>query len=663
MIPREELSNRLEKAEKFFHKENFLLAKREFEFVYGKEPRDGIHEKIIDCTEKIARQESKSAVYRGKKHMKAGKLSKALACFEKAYAIQQEADLLEQITAIKKKLHKGTYLEELAQAEKKGVGECLAVCNAYLEKVADDEITKKKGICLVKLGQFDAAVRVFSGLGELDNVGKYYSGFAHAKAGQYVSALNLWFSISGANSEMVREQAKKLFPLVFNELHGTPELTTNSHQVLRKICFEMPKEKTLDPIRLLYIRWLWTNEKYLDIAHFLHPPPKELPPSLVNLFAKVYYKLACSSIEFLEKASTFWLTAVYNIEDECLRNVLLDQLQAVYHKHERLSSSKIPAQIRYSWKKERCIVEKLYKLGLRNTSDKICLCTPSFASIFGLSNRVAIFLKQKWDNHEISKLEYYETAAYFSPAAASVMLSGAGEIAQALVLLPRSGEDDVATFCRQNISFQYAIQNINELPARAVKALKRAIPLINEYEQFRKKLINFIYSEEGENAAPILADVMQKIYLSNKNQRFSEATAHCLCLKAMELKETVSDNYTAIEKILQRALTIDPNCQLAKTGLTFSKDHNHIAQIHKAFDKLKLAKAVSIVKLSNSRFVEEAFFDGIGDLYGEIYSDSTINHDEKLVLLNHIYTQCCQLDPEHPLVHEIRSAIGEHAVT
>ena len=662
-MPPEELHKRLENAERFFQKENFLLAKREFEFVYGKDPRDEIREKILACTERIAQQERKSALSRGKKHMKAGKLPKALSCFEKAYAIQEEAELLEQINALKEKLYKRTYLEELERAERKGIDECLAACNAYLEKIPDDEIIKKKGICLVKLGRFEDAVCIFSELGPLDDVAKYYSGYAHAKTGHYLPALNLWFSISGPNSKIIREQAKKLLPFVLKDFQDIVERKQISHEVLQQICSQMPIQENLDPFRLLYIKWLWDHERYLDIAPFLQPPPKVPSPSLINLFAKVYYKLACNSIEFFQKAATFWLTAVYSIEDEGVRSVLLDQLERVYHMHERSSDSKIPAQIRYSWEKERHLVKKLYELGLRNTPNEISLCTPSFASIFGLSHMIAALLKQKWSNHEISKLEYYEIAAYFSPTAASMLLSGSGEHGQALALLPNSGEDEIAKYCRQKLSFRFAMHNITKTPNRAMKALKRAIPLINEHVQYRQELIDLIYSEKGEKAAPILADVMEKIYRDNIGQKFSEAAAYCLCLKAMELTQTVSYNYSHIENILQRALMIDPNCQLAKFGLTQSKDNIYVAQLYKALDKYNLTKAVSIVRRSNSHFVEEAFFESIEDLYDQICSDTTVGHDEKLVLLNHLHTNCSQLDPEHPVVHDIGRAIGERAVT
>jgi hypothetical protein len=244
---------------------------------------------------------------------------------------------------------------------------------------------------------------------------------------------------------------------------------------------------------------------------------------------------------------------------------------------------------------------------------------------------------------------FFEVSAYYSQAGSSLVLMEQGEEEQALALLPKSATDEVSAYCRQRVVFRYAMSKA----ARGEKQTKRwfleALPLLQHYERYRDELIEFAMSNLEEKAYVGLAEAMEALCKHINTPAFLKATAYVMSIQAVQWRNA-GMNTAAAERLFKRALSMDPESELAKTNLLRLQKDICWEQVDKAMKQHNLNKAATLLEASGEPELLDLFFESI-----ELFYEQVQNWDraEKLEVLREFYAACYRLDREHDLTYEL----------
>ena len=106
--------------------------------------------------------------------------------------------------------------------------------------------------------------------------------------------------------------------------------------------------------------------------------------------------------------------------------------------------------------------------------------------------------------------------------------------------------------------------------AQGEKQTKRwfleALPLLTHYARYRDELTVFALSDLESKAYAGVAEAMEALCQHITTPKFLQAAAYVMSLQAIQLRNAGMST-TAAEKLIKRALRIDPECALAKTSL------------------------------------------------------------------------------------------------
>jgi hypothetical protein len=109
-------------------------------------------------------------------------------------------------------------------------------------------------------------------------------------------------------------------------------------------------------------------------------------------------------------------------------------------------------------------------------------------------------------------------------------------------------------------------------------------------------------------------------------------------------------NTAASERLFKRALSMDPESELAKTNLLRLQKDICWEQVDKAMKQHNLNKAATLLEASGEPELLDLFFESI-----ELFYEQVQNWDraEKLEVLREFYAACYRLDREHDLTYEL----------
>ena len=111
---------------------------------------------------------------------------------------------------------------------------------------------------------------------------------------------------------------------------------------------------------------------------------------------------------------------------------------------------------------------------------------------------------------------------------------------------------------------------------------------------------------------------------------------------------------TAAEKLIKRALRIDPECALAKTSLQRLEDICW-EQVNKAMKQQNLLKAATFIEASGEPELVDLFFESVARFYEQVQA---WDRADKLEAVREFYTACSRLDRDHDLTHELYHALA-----
>jgi tetratricopeptide (TPR) repeat protein len=658
-----------QKGERFFAKSNFPLAKKEFEKAWQLQPNEALQAKIQLCAHEVELQKRKETIKQARRLEKRGKFHDALQRFEQAAALREEDWLVQKISTLQGKLQLAKVESQIERAEaSQDLEATLAAYDQALAVSDNPELIAKQGISLVRAGRYEQALDLFTEHPPGSDATHYHAGYAYARTGQFVKAFEHWNAIEDVKDPALWQHYEALLPSVYRELDaGTdPNSYAVAYHSVQKL---MQSGYTPDLIdyehyfKYKYIDILWKHECYAELEALLLPLPQELSLPLLGLYARVYYQLAEHDVRHLEMAMTLWLTAIYNdrllrdlsiyeVEKEGLdlhavRQTLLQDMEARIQRYDR--QSWLPARILAHWQLEKRLIHVLASLPLDHGSLDIFPCTPVFAEKFGLSEAISTCLSAQRAAMGEQGETFFEVSAYYSKAGPSLVLMEQGEEEQALALLPRSTPDEISAYCRQRVLFRYAMSQA----ARGEKQTRRwfleALPLLQQYDQYRDELIAFAMSDLEDKAYAGLAEAMEALCKHITTPAFLKAAAYVMTIQAIQLRNAGMGT-AAAEKLFQRALDMDPESELAKTSLQSVRKEICWEQVDKAMKQQNLNKAATLLEASGEPELIDLFFQSIELFYEQVQD---WDRAEKRGALREFYAACYRLDRDHDLTYEL----------
>ncbi|MCP4697933.1 MAG: hypothetical protein GY862_13935 [Gammaproteobacteria bacterium] len=682
----DKLEQALKKGNRFFARKNFLLAKKEFEIALQLRPGEELRKKIKVCAAENARNARQETIKRGRKLEKKGKDKEALHCFEQAFKTEKEEWLEKKISVLREKLSLSKLSSSMNDAENSGDLEVrIAAYDKLLEagqggSVDKNELQEKKAVCLVKLGRYAEATALYETCPPGKDAARYFCGYAYAKTGRFARALAHWEEIKTRPADLL-PQYERLLPFAQRELAAS-RVQTGYAAPYRCACRLAAVDSSArlkayqNHFKGKYIEELWANGQYTEVLELLRPHPDKINLGMLGLFARVYLKAAENDSRHLEQAITFGLTALYNdailsslsihklseknlsAGIETIRKALLDSLEAMVNRYERAGGLS-KRQLAY-WRLEKRLIHTLSTLENNTEGQAIFPCTPLFASKFGLSEQIFSLLSEGGDDKD--KEDFLEVSAYFSSAGESLVLMEVGEEEKALRMLsdnvqksPSDNglESELSAYCRQRVYLRYGIKKALQGEPGIKKYFLDTLPLLKRYPHYVDELTELSFSDLEDEACMGLAEVMDTLSGHIEDPKFREAAAHILGIKAVILRNQ-GLNRAAFEKQLQRALSIYPDSEMARTALERSQTARSFDEINKAFKQQNLGKAVDIIARNRDPELIDYFFETVERWFDQ---SETWDKKDRLAALHDFHRHCCYVNKKHPLTEEIADEI------
>ncbi|MCG6859718.1 MAG: hypothetical protein LJE70_00280, partial [Chromatiaceae bacterium] len=152
-----------------------------------------------------------------------------------------------------------------------------------------------------------------------------------------------------------------------------------------------------------------------------------------------------------------------------------------------------------------------------------------------------------------------------------------------------------------------------------------------------------------------LADSMEALRGRIDTPQFREATAHVMGIRAVGMLNRGS-NPTVVEKLLERALAIFPDSELAGTTLDAVKERLLGKDIEKAFKRQNPLRAARLVLRSDDPGNRQYFFETIELWYQDILSSDPAM---KRGALTELHESCRLVDTAHRLTQRIARDLQE----
>jgi tetratricopeptide (TPR) repeat protein len=680
------LEQALLRGERFFNRRNFPLAKREFEAALrlgtSETQAREIAGKLEVCAREVAALQGREALKRARKLEKKGRYREALAQFEKAFAAEPEPWIEERIAALRLELSRAEASELLrAVAQDKDPEVRLAAYDKALGAGPDPAISTKKADCLVELDRLEEAIALYADAPPSSDLSRYRRGYACAAVGRYLDALAAWQGME-TRPDGLTEQLEQLLPFACREADGMDD--PDAYGIIAGIARSIdPAEKSArfaaweKYVACRRLQVLWEQARYEEILPLLPPlgQSPDRPPSRADLalHAKVGLKLAEREPAHLESAIGLWLTAVYDdglldslavhrvvpgsLERRAVRARLVERLQTLVKGYA--AQGHLSPQLEGIWRLEERIVRQLSALPVQGTPPPFYPCTPGFAMRYGLAERVSAFLDGQPSAPPDGGVDLQELRACFGETGQAMMWMEAGEEELALAAIPRGVENDLVRYCRKRIALACGIAKARRGERQIKRHFLDALPLLEAEPKRIREIVDLAYADRPAAFFDGLADAMEALCCRIDTPEFREATAHTMGIKAVGMLNRGS-NPAVVEKLLERALDIFPNSELAGSILDAVEERRLGKDIEKAFKRQNPLRAAKLVLSSDDPDNRQYFFETMELWYQDIQAlDPAI----KRGVLAEIQESCRLVDGTHPLTRRIEGELQELKTT
>ena len=657
----------LGRAEKLFKKGNYSLAKSEFQKVSGDLQHEHIREKIKICSEKIAEQKARDLIKKGRKSLKKNNLREALRCFGEAYELSEEEWLLERIGELKAELAE---IESFGAAkEAENLGDYEKAADLYGEALGvaqKQELFAKKVSLFVKAEKYEEAVSAFREIELPDDAAKYDCGFALAKTGKYYDCLKIW-DTAEFGKQSFSDQKAFVQSLLAADLLRSFEDTENSERVCRQGTYLIensePEKSSADLRHIVeyarYVRLgqLWYEEQYEAMRELLLPYPPEMNSDLLEIYAKLFFKLAEISQAYFSDFVMFWLTALCNPEicrklsaDEkerdAARQTLLERAEKqieTYGDQEKLLRI---------WNIEKEMVEDLRTIAENQKHGSPLICTSGFARKFGGSRYVIALIRKNRDFFSDTD-HYLSTGAFYSPAGKSLSHIWYEEYEEAIAALPEqeSKNDEFSEYGIQRVYFAYGLHCLKKGDTPYGKYFENVALLFEKSPGYEKEFTDRAIDANGSELQGY-ENALTEIYSIRPSDTVREALSLVMVRYALNMFKKRKFTLKSTEARIKKAMKLNPKNEFGLAALDEMQLNLEMERFANAIDRHKINKACQIATKSEYTEVRESFFDFIRYNLGHM-DKADMSERKQLLLLNDFSKWCARVDESHPIVREL----------
>ncbi len=692
----------LARAEEFAGRGSYQAALKDFERAFKVLKRRDIHDKIETCRRELERLRAKDLIKRGKRHVGKKNYRKALQCFEEAYAISNDDWLKGKIDGLEELLN---YRDAFQAAEKaeaaRQFDRAADLYGQALGSHAKEEIIIRRACCLVRAGRENDANVAIEALPPIahererwpaeiisDQRLLYDYGFTLARIGWYYECLKAWDSLESDDSAFLEQRdcvRKRLQANLYERFSdseglGNPDGLSDSAgcaaileegRYLKETAGWDSGEDLIAFCRLVRISRLWKEGEHEAIRKLLLPYPEQMNSPLLELYAKVFFKLADMSEENLSDLQLFWLSAMCDheisskfspipAESSEIRKALIQEAEGLIKKY--IAAGSLPAKrILACWEAEKKLVEDLRALIPDRGKLFGLVCTPTFAHTFGLAKQMLELIKESrrcFSDEE----NYLLTGSYYSSAGKSLLYLAGGEYGRAMEALPSSQDRDSAEYREfedygiGRIKFAYGIHLLEtgeQSPERYFKTLSFFLQKNSGYEH---ELISRAADSEDLNELQCYEKILHDIYSERQTDLIAEALSLVISRRAILRYNEDQINAKVLQRSMIHAFDLDPENEVARSTLDNIGREGELEELHDALNNHKMSRATRIAGRSKHPEVREAFFDFMNVIFHEM-DEVADDRELTLFILNDIYKWCASVDESHPLLTDIYGRI------
>lgn len=668
------------KAEKFFARGNYPLARAEFEKAARMaEPGEifrAVSEKIEICRAEADKIRARELIKKARKFLQKKHIPEALKCYDQAYTITGDDSILEKMEGLRRDLAGRDASKTAVQSE--AAGDYMRAAELYGQAFATtgkEELLVRKARCMVKAESYHEAVEIFQPLGPTDPGTLYDYGFALAKVGRYHECLKVWEALDSRDDRFmeqretvrallaqdIRERLEPAHDLASVHEEGMYLLNTSGGHTGASQEIKSLAEKC----KYALIESLWADERYEEIAELLLPypaDPGDMTPALLALCAKTFYMSAVTSGRRLSDLTLFWLTAVYDRdifetfadEEEKRREVRRELILRA----ERLIRPLLESAGRASrkegiyWGLEKGIIAELDRLVEDRADPGRLVCTPRFAERFGRSSGVLEFIRSRKDSFEDPE-RYHAMGAYYSAARESIYQVESGDFDEAMAALPESKPDDeFAGFGIMKVNYTCGLYFLETEGGRLGHFFEGTAGLFDIAPRYEEQLVKKALDAYELEQLEGYEDILGRIRRLRPSKPITEALSVVMSMRAMILYNRNKLSSRALEALMKEALKLYPENQQARIALKDAREGMELMELEKAMVRHKMSKAFRIAEQSQYASVRDHYFQLLEDLV-ESLAEADLTREEKLFFFEDLREWCARMDPSHPLLERI----------
>ena len=686
----------LVRAEEFAGRGNYQAALKDFEKAFKVLERQDIQDRIKTCRTELGRLRRKELIKRGKHHVGKKNHSKALQCFEEAYALAGDDWLEERINGLKELLNHRDAFQAATKAEAAGQFDKAADLYGQVSGGRiEEEIIIRRACCLVRAGREQDAGGALKDLPSIaheperwpaeiiaDQGLVYDYGFTMARIGSYYECLKAWDFIKSDDSVFLEERERVRNRLQANLYERVDNSDSRNDSAGWAAILEEGRylkettgwdgcEDLISFCRLMQIERLWKKDEHESIEKLLLPYPEQMSSPLLALYAKAFFKLADLDEQYLPGLQLFWLSAMYDHEISSkfspipaerneLRQTLIQEAEGLVNKY--VAAGSLPAKrILACWEAEKKLVEDLHALILSCPELSGPVCTPTFARTFGQAEPTLELIKESRDSFSDEE-SYLHAGSYFSSAGNSLLFLAGGECDNAMEALPRPqdrGSSEYREFEDYGIGrirFAYGIHSLETGKKNPESYFKTLSSFFQQHSKYEHELINRAAHSHDMDELDSYEKILRNMYAKRRTAPIAEVLSLVIYRRAISMYNDDQINTRVLHRSMINALDLDPENEGARSVLDDTGCAGELEELHEAFDSNKMSRAARIADSSDHPEVREAFFTMMNGILYEI-DEATGDKDRTLFMLNEVYKLCVRVDESHSLSNDVYGRI------
>ncbi|MCJ7683077.1 MAG: hypothetical protein MUO68_02150 [Desulfobacteraceae bacterium] len=665
----------LARAERLFQKGNYLLAEREFEKAGEMLGRENLHEKIEICRQEITKSNAKDLLKRAKKLARDGNPRSALACFEEAYDVLKEDWILKKIERLKDLALSLDTTREARDTE--ASGQYLKAARLYEQVFINDkneDLILKQADCFIKAEDYEKAVSALERISLKGSRQWYDYGFSLARTGKYCQCLKAWGKISSQDERFV-EQKALICDLLVSELYDRFEREKDLDKVYNEGKYLMDSgfesaglPELMKQCALSWIETLWKEEQYETILGLLADySMSTMDAALLQLRAKVSFKLTEQTRGHVEDLAMFWLSAVFSgdlggvsreaKDNEAVRNLLVQRGEDLIKRCAK-SNGDAAEKILAEWTLEKTAVENLYALARERGKSGLMICTPSLAEALKKSNEIVSFIRKNRDFFK-NREQYLMTGCCYSPAWKSFSFLSCGEYEKAVEILPAHVDGDAfVDYGIGRVLFAYGLfcmENGERPPDRYAQSVANLMEAVPEYEN---QLVEKALDVAELDLLRAYEEALHELHARRPSKSLDDALSLVMSRRALEMSFEGLINNKVLTITLKKALAINPENEHARGLLDDAGTNQELIELEKALDRFKMNRACKIARETGNDEVRKAFFQFFEHMLEEL-EETESSVSRRVLIFKDIYKWCARVDGDHDILYDIEEMLEQ----